>query len=597
MKRKIICLGVLSLLAGVIFVLTIQRPALPPMQPDVPVTENAIIQSLEGKVVANDETADSPPRMITVNEPLRTTTPTYASKTSVTGRGERTVVINNKEYPLRTYKPLMTPNDPTASQWWVPSTKLDQAWDIPRGNHETVLAIIDTGFGLKHEEFADRWYTNPGESGTSTSEQPSVRNCSDRSLPMNASCNLIDDDNDGVVDNESGGTTYQNPSRLNCTDQSRPLTRDCNRIDDDSNGHIDDHQGWDFINNDNSTQAGELNPSGSGTTHGTMVSGVAAASGNNSKGIAGVDWNTKILPIQALDDDSYGDTLSVGRAIFYAASQGADVISLSLGSDLPDDYVKEAVHAAIISGSVVVAASGNGGCGCMVYPANYPEVVAVGALTSNNLPASCSSWGANLDIMAPGTQITTTNWQSSNPTTAYVSGVNGTSFAAPLVGGMMTRLLSHQPSATPVQLISALTENTNRLTIPVNTPRDLKLGYGALDSLKSTSRMITPRDTSQLYAFKPVSTGGHLKPASEISSPYAVHSCPDGTVPSTPIYELSKSGSHFFSISGAESSKALSTGHLSQLFAHACIQQPHDPALFGRNIDLFREFRNIFKPI
>lgn len=546
-------------------------------------------------MVADDDLAGAEPFQHIASEP--DTAPTFASRSPIQKNAEKYVVIDNIVYPLRVYKTMLTPNDPSVSQWWVDNARLKETWDTPVGSNPTLLAVIDTGFGLGHEEFADRWYTNSGESGTATAENPSTLNCTDRSLAISASCNLIDDDGDGTVDNETGSAIYENPSRLNCTAQSKPLTKDCNRIDDDGNGYVDDVRGWDFINFDNSVQAGELNPSGSGTTHGTSVAGVAAATGNNAKGIAGVDWNTKILPIQALDDDSYGDTRSVGRSILYAAAQGADVISISLGSDLPDDYVQQAVQTAIAAGSVVVAASGNDGCDCMVYPARYPEVVAVGALHSTNLPASFNSWGTNLDILAPGTGITTTTWTSTNQTSAYVSGVNGTSFATPLVSGILTRILSHQPTATPLQLIAALTENTNRMSLSSTTPHSTTLGHGKVDGLKVTQRMTTAKSPVQLYAFGPISKGDfHRLTASEIINGQVVQGCETGTVGTTMMYDLTKTASRFFSISKSEVNKAQKAGYSAATFAYACMQQPHDTASAIRTIDLFNEFRNIYRP-
>jgi len=490
---------------------------------------------------------------------------------------------------------MALPNDPLMNQPSVTNAKLSQMWDIPRGNQQTVLAVIDTGFGLGHEEFAGRWATNGGESGATAVENPSDLNCADRSLALDASCNLIDDDGDGVVDNESGLTSYQNPSRLNCTAQGiSPINKSCNRIDDDGNGYVDDMNGWDFINNDNSSQAGELNPVGTGTTHGTLVAGTAAATGNNAKGIAGVDWDTKILPLQALDDDSYGDTRSVGRAIYYAISRQVDVINLSLGSSLSDSYVEQAVRAATAAGIIVVAAAGNDGCDCMVYPANYPEVVAVGALDTNNAKASFSSFGPNVDIVAPGTQITAPTWRSDNATTAYSSGAAGTSFSSPIVAGMITRLISHQPSASPLQLIAALTENTNRLSIASTVIRDNSLGFGGLDALKATQRLTIAQDSSQQYVFSPVSRGAYLNsgsPAEQVGS-YAPYQCASGTYGSTPIYEMSKSQLSFFTVSQAEAANAKNNGYTSSLFSYACLQQPHDTVTTVRNINLYKEFRN-----
>lgn len=508
------------------------------------------------------------------------------------------MTINNKSYPIQRYQTLMAVNDPYAGQWWESNAKLPAMWDIPRGNHETILAVIDTGVALQHEEFSNRWYTNQGESGATNSEAPSSLNCTDRSLPLSASCNLIDDDFDNIVDNETGGATYQNPSRLNCTDQGKPLDKSCNRLDDEGNGYVDDIHGWDFIDYDNLPQAGELNPNGSGTTHGTLVAGMAAASGNNGKGIAGVDWGTKILPVQALDDDGYGDSWSVHRAILYAVSQGADVINLSLGSTQPDSLVREAVRSALAAGVTVVAASGNDGCDCMVYPAHYPEVVAVGALGSNSLRASFSSYGQDLDVMAPGAQLTSSTWNKANPTSAYASNANGTSFAAPIVSGLMTRLLSLQPNATPQQLVAAVTENTNRQIVSTSKIADPMTGFGALDTQKASQRMVTPYSPAQLYAYGPVSRGSFISPTAppEIGGSTNVHECASDTWPSTAIYELKKPGSYFFTISKAEQQNATGLGYASTLFGYGCLQQPHDRPTVVRTINIFQEFRNMQTP-
>lgn len=557
-------------------------------------TESVEPVAEQGVVIADDEPLDSEPKQVSV-EPAAPTFARAKPKPTPEETPTRYVTINNKQYPLRTYEPLALPNDPLVNQWWVGNAHFEPVWTAPRGSGETLLAIIDTGFALEHEEFAGRWHQNASEIGATESENPSDLNCTDRGLAISASCNLIDEDNDGTTDNETGTATYENPSRLNCTDQGLPLDKSCNRIDDESNGYVDDVTGWDFINNDNSAQAGELNPSGTGTAHGTMVAGVAAATGNNSKGIAGSDWGTKILPIQALNDDSYGDTLSVGRSIFYAIEQGADVINISLGTEFQDDYAREAVEAATAAGIIVVASSGNDGCECMVYPARYPEVVAVGALGTNSNYASFSSWGAELDLLAPGTSITSATWTSGNPTAAYASGLAGTSFSAPMVAGMMTRMLSHQPSATPLQLVGGITETSNRLSLPVTTPHSKRYGFGTLHANQAVQRMTTPQHQVQTYAFTPVQTGKYLDASqpTEIAGEYSVHQCPAG-IPTTPLYELKKSSRQFFSISRVEVRNALEQSFSSSLFSYVCIKQPHDTADFIRNIDIFREFRNVY---
>lgn len=572
----------------------------PPRGPE-PVQEENDTSSGTGRVVADDEgvfafnTDHHSKNNITYTPaPAHTVATKHYHRTKIALTNQTAeVLINNKIYPLRAYQALLNPNDPSASQWWTNSTNLPSAWDATTGNSSTTVAIIDTGFALDHEEFTSRWHRNPGETGSASAESASRLNCTDRSLSLSQSCNLVDDDLDGTVDNEIGATNYQNPSKLNCTAQTRSLAKDCNNIDDDGNGFVDDVTGWDFMNQDSSVQAGQLNPSGSGTAHGTMVTGVAAATGNNGKGIAGVNWQTKILPIQALDDDGYGDTISVGQSILYAVDQGVDVISISLGTPYHDTFVQEAIEIATKAGIVVVAASGNDGCDCMSYPARYPEVVAVGALNSSGLPADFSSWGGELDILAPGSGIRTTTWTNTNGTSAYASNVAGTSFATPYVAGLIASMKPLQNGTNPLQLFGALGESTSRPGGMTTQPHHTKYGFGAVQASASINRMVTPKTGLQVYRFVPVASGMYLLKTSsyETIGNYNVHSC-DTNVGATPIYELQKAGTIFYTISKIEMQKAKQQGYTVQRFAYGCMQQNHDSYTIARLIDIFKEFRN-----
>lgn len=502
------------------------------------------------------------------------------------------VTIAGSTYPLRTYEPLLTPNDPHAQQSWTNTIKLPLAWDISTGDEDVVIAIIDTGFALGHEEFTDRWYKNSGEYGSTTLENPSVLNCTDQGMSLDQSCNLVDDDLDMIVDNESGVTSYENPSKLNCTDQGIPVDKSCNNIDDDNNGYVDDVTGWDFINQDSSVQAGQLNPGGEGTTHGTMVAGVAAATGNNGKGIAGVNWGARILPIQALDDDGYGDTVSVGNAIRYAVAQGAKVINISLGTAYHDPYVRQAIEGASRAGVVVVAASGNEGCNCVSYPAAYPEVVAVGALTSDGIPASFSSYGASLDIMAPGAGIRTTTWTAANQQSSYASSVSGTSFAAPIIAGLIATMRSTQTVAVPLQLIGGLGESTVRPTQMHQRSQDARYGFGVVDTQKALRRMTTAQSGVQAYSLSPVYAGTAFgSPYTDTAGGIRAQYC-DTAVGTTPIYELRRTGSKLFTLSSTEARKAQSLGYTVSLFTYSCVNQPQDFYHLIRALDIHKEFYN-----
>ncbi len=497
---------------------------------------------------------------------------------------------SGEQHPNQTYSILATtPNDPLSGQWWEQKLQLSDAWDIGTGSNDTLLAIIDTGFALDHEEFSGRWHENSGESGPATYENSSLYNCSDRSLPLDQSCNLVDENYDGILDNESGPTTFENSSMRNCSDLGQSLEKWCNLVDDDGNGFVDDVRGWDFINSDRNVQAGEADPYGSGTRHGTYVASVAAANSNNGVGIAGVNWHTQILPIQALGDSGYGTSLSVARSIRYAVDQGADVISLSLGSSSPDVFIHQTITEAVAQGVIVVAASGNDGCECISYPANYDEVIAVGALTHNDVPASFSSYGSSLDIMAPGVDLTTASWSPANGTSLYANGIAGTSLATPLVSGALTLLKSHMPEASNQQLLAALLEHTNKLSLPYTTERSDTLGFGALSVLGSSYAATTPVAHTNSITLSGVSHGTYLFSPPLESSGHTVYACTQNNG-STTVYKLTNGSDTFYSSSQSEHARAQEIGYSSTFVGYFCAHLPHDTTDTQRDINPYLEF-------
>lgn len=510
---------------------------------------------------------------------------TNGIQVSPSGQDPTFTTAAGQTYPLRKYKTVSV-NDPYGNQWWTSGTGLDSAWSIGAGARQTTVAMIDTGFALNHEELSGRWATNSGEQGAATKENPSKLNCTDRGLSLNKSCNLIDDDHNGVVDDESGPTTVENPSQLNCTDRGLALDKSCNLVDDDGNGYVDDVTGWDFANGDPSVQAGQTDPSGSGTTHGTETTGILAATGNNSKGIAGVNWQTKILPLQAIDDDGNGDTLTVGNAIYYAADRGVDVISISLGSTLSDPYVRQAVQYALSKGSLVVAAAGNDGCDCMLYPANYPEVFAVGAHNASNQRSSFSSYGANLDVLAPGEDMTTTSWSAGSPTNTYVSGAAGTSFATPYVSGLLSLARSHQPNATWGELTNSLLATANHTGLSAASPFSTQIGSGYAQAGAYLSRVTTPQQPGMRYQFETSSKAGILGSAH-------VYDCtPEGSFPTTPLYAVTAGGTTFYTIDPLEEMTAMNAGGSMKSLGYACVGLPGDTPVTLRTINLSGEVSN-----
>lgn len=234
---------------------------------------------------------------------------------------------------------------------------------------------------------------------------------------------------------------------------------------------------WDFIHNDGSPDAGQTNPNGASAFHGTMTAGLASL----------INPNVRLMPLQALDDDGSGNTNTVAAAVQYAVAHGANIISLSLGSTFDDTYLRQQIDAAIAQGVLVVAAAGNNGTSSMVYPAAYPEVLSVGADDASDNRASFSSYGTNLDVVAPGVagDICSTVYLSTNTTSAYSCGYSGTSFATPMVAGLAGLLLNQDPGATPSDLMRFITQNADKTPSMGGADRSLQQGYGRIDIYRS----------------------------------------------------------------------------------------------------------------
>lgn len=178
--------------------------------------------------------------------------------------------------------------------------------------------------------------------------------------------------------------------------------------------------------------------------HGTHVAGTAGACTNNAKGVAGANWFVQLMGVKVLDWSGSGTYRQVAYGINWAANNGAKVINLSLGGS-PSRTVERAVNRAWQSGTVLACAAGNGGDTTKVYPAAYPNCIAVAATDENDNLASFSSRGADwVDVAAPGVRILSTMqdywiWCFLCYWYGYYEGydaLSGTSMAAPHVAGL-----------------------------------------------------------------------------------------------------------------------------------------------------------------
>lgn len=183
--------------------------------------------------------------------------------------------------------------------------------------------------------------------------------------------------------------------------------------------------------------------------HGTIVSGLVAAAAGNGEGVAGIAPDARLLPVRVLDLEGRGTAAVVDRGIRFAVDNGADVINLSLEvEDGPTGSIAtapvDAIRYAWDNGVVVVASSGNSGGGTTGYPPGTP-VLLVGATDRDDALADFSDAGRADAVVAPGVEMVST-WcrndgaDGCDPTTPYGLG-SGTSFAAPVVAGVVALLL------------------------------------------------------------------------------------------------------------------------------------------------------------
>jgi subtilisin family serine protease len=280
------------------------------------------------------------------------------------------------------------------------------------------------------------------------------------------------------------------------------------------------NNGWDFVHNTDNPMAGQDDPNGSAVFHGTMTAGLAGL----------LDPNAKIMPLQAMNDEGVGYTDEIAAAVRYAADNGANIISMSLGTSVDDSYLHAQIDYAISKGVLVVAAAGNNGCNCLSYPADYPEVLSAGASNSNDTPASFSSYGANLDVLAPGTagDVCSAFYTSTNATTAYSCGYSGTSFATPITAGLASLLLQQYPGETPAGLIATIEQSADKPPGMDGQDFTQTYGYGRIDVAAAVSDVSLQDPGGELLNKHSVS----LSSTDPTTSPQMASTCsgvPDGS--------------------------------------------------------------------
>jgi subtilisin family serine protease len=229
---------------------------------------------------------------------------------------------------------------------------------------------------------------------------------------------------------------------------------------DDELGRFDDDRGFSI----ESTASDPMDDNG----HGTHCAGIIGAEGDNNEGIAGINWNVKIMPLKFLGRGGFGTTADAIKAINYAIDRKKNgvnlrVINASWGSTSRSKALEDTIRAAGEAGILFVAAAGNNGTDNDKrphFPSNYdlPNVISVAALDRADELTSFSNWGVKrVHIAAPGKDILST-WLND----AYRD-ASGTSMAAPQVAGVAALIVASSPNISVEKLRDRVLRSVDKL--------------------------------------------------------------------------------------------------------------------------------------
>ncbi|MHC0036464.1 S8 family peptidase [Pseudoneobacillus sp. C159] len=225
-----------------------------------------------------------------------------------------------------------------------------------------------------------------------------------------------------------------------------------------------------------------MNPSRQPITsdHGTHVAGIIAAEKGNGVGGYGINPNAKILPIDVFSGGYYTSDYTIAEGILYAISKNVKVINMSLSGPMESPILAEAVQKAVDAGITIVAAAGNSYGESVEYPAAYEGVIAVSSTNWENKLSKFSSYGANIDLAAPGEAIYSSIYYPQKGST--FAEASGTSMASPAVAGVVSLLLSKHPDLKPIEIEAILKMTAKDLG---DLGYDIKYGAGLVDPVKA----------------------------------------------------------------------------------------------------------------
>ena len=314
------------------------------------------------------------------------------------------------------YETSIVPDDYDNDHWHLEKIDAIEAWNITKGSPDVTIAIVDNGVRLEHEDLEENIWDNPDP-------------------------------------NTIGGTGF----------------------------YFEDYHGYDVADGNNDPNPPDDLEEGSPFSHGTHCAGIASAVTDNGTGIASIGYQASIMAVKCTPDDSDGRILThTYEGIDYAMNAGADIISMSFGSNswsITNEYILQEANN---RGILLVASAGNNDEEGSSYPAAHNPVISVGATNSSDERASFSNYGEDVDIMAPGVDIYSTLAE----TTSNYGEMSGTSMSAPLVAGAASLILADNPDASVDEVKAMLTSGSDDIDSE-NPDYEGKLGSGRLNAYQS----------------------------------------------------------------------------------------------------------------
>ncbi len=248
--------------------------------------------------------------------------------------------------------------------------------------------------------------------------------------------------------------------------------------------------GWDFF-------SGDADPSDT-HGHGTMVTGIAAQTGNNGVMYAGATWNSPVMPLRV--GNSSMSWSAVASALTFAADNGARVATMSFSGTSYSSSVKSAVDYALGKGMFLSASAGNTGTEGVRYPAGFDGVVGVGSVQITTI-SSFSSFGPHVSVVAPGEAIPTTCLPVNSPDGSQWTYFGGTSASTPFVAGLASLLFSANPELTGAQVADIIRRTATDLG---ESGWDKHYGWGRIDAGAAMSAAIaTSPPATQTQSVEP----------------------------------------------------------------------------------------------